>query len=171
VGTTTVDCGVQGAQAGCSFTVTVRDTQPPTISCNPDIDIDAAPGASFAFVAYLTPLASDNCPGVTVACTPASGALFPIGKTIVTCRATDASGNTASCSFTVTVHPRERLSLGAIFNGGSPNNRGRTEALSAAQAAAGQVQTAPLAGLPTSPESAFVVRPPSTGDAGLRSGE
>jgi hypothetical protein len=36
-------------------------------------------------------------------CTPASGSLFPIGTTPVTCSATDAHGNTGSATFTVTV--------------------------------------------------------------------
>jgi hypothetical protein len=48
-------------------------------------------------------VASDNCPGVTFVCSAASGSTFPIGTTTVTCTATDTSGNTASCSFTVTV--------------------------------------------------------------------
>src|SRR6185503_12292687 len=54
-------------------------------------------------VTNFTTTASDNCPGVTVVCTPASGSCFPVGTTTVTCTATDASGNTATCSFTVTV--------------------------------------------------------------------
>ena len=36
-------------------------------------------------------------------CTPPSGSCFPPGVTTVTCTATDASANTATCSFTVTV--------------------------------------------------------------------
>src|SRR5262249_4546457 len=38
-----------------------------------------------------------------VTCTPASGATFPIAATVVACSATDAHGNRASGSFTVTV--------------------------------------------------------------------
>lgn len=34
-------------------------------------------------------------------CNPPSGSTFPMGFTTVTCTATDASGNTASCSFVV----------------------------------------------------------------------
>ncbi|MGC8952805.1 HYR domain-containing protein, partial [Chloroflexus sp.] len=40
---------------------------------------------------------------VAVTCTPASGSTFPLGTTTVTCTATDAAGNTASGSFTITV--------------------------------------------------------------------
>ena len=36
-------------------------------------------------------------------CNPPSGSCFPVGVTTVTCTATDASGNTATCSFTVSV--------------------------------------------------------------------
>jgi hypothetical protein len=39
----------------------------------------------------------------TVACEPVSSATFPIGTSIVTCTATDASGNRASGRFAVTV--------------------------------------------------------------------
>jgi hypothetical protein len=48
------------------------------------------------------PAFSDNCPATTVACVPPSGSAFPPGTTTVNCTATDASGNTATCSFAVT---------------------------------------------------------------------
>jgi hypothetical protein len=41
-------------------------------------------------------------PPVT-ACVPPSGTAFPVGTSTVTCTATDAAGNSASCSFTVTI--------------------------------------------------------------------
>ncbi|HQW44935.1 MAG TPA: T9SS type A sorting domain-containing protein, partial [Chitinophagaceae bacterium] len=48
--------------------------------------------------------ATDNCAGsVTIVSTPASGTAFPIGTTTVTSTATDACGNSSSCTFTVTV--------------------------------------------------------------------
>src|SRR5262245_59297125 len=60
-------------------------------------------GAKCTPVTYCPPTASDNCPGVTTACVPPSGACLPPGTTTVTCTATDTSGLTANCSFTVTV--------------------------------------------------------------------
>jgi hypothetical protein len=107
-GTTTVNCDASGTTANpdCSFTVTVNDTQPPTITCPANVTAVAAqtcPISSSATVTFAAPAASDNCPGVTVACTPPSGSALPIGTTTVTCTATDASANTATCSFTVTV--------------------------------------------------------------------
>src|SRR5207249_1925854 len=50
------------------------------------------------------PTAADNCPGLTTNCVPAPGSIFPQGVTTVTCIATDASGNTNACTFTVTVN-------------------------------------------------------------------
>ncbi len=104
-GTTTVTCTVadmSGNTATCSFTVRVNDTQPPSITCPADIYLATA-GTSAT--ATYTPTASDNCPGVTVACTPPSGSSFPVGSNTVTCTATDATGITATCSFRVIVNP------------------------------------------------------------------
>ena len=108
VGTSTITWRAtdnSGRTANCSFTVTVNDAQNPTISCPADINTTAAASTCAANVSYQVPTALDNCPGVTVARTAglASGGSFPVGPTVVTYTATDASSNTASCSFTVTV--------------------------------------------------------------------
>jgi hypothetical protein len=107
VGTTLVTCmtsDAAGNTASCSFNVTVNDTQPPTITCPANVVTTTVnPGDTSVQVCYPPPTATDNCPGVTTVCTPPSGSTFPVGVTTVTCTATDASGNTASCSFTVSV--------------------------------------------------------------------
>jgi subtilisin-like proprotein convertase family protein len=103
VGTTTVTCQSTSGTPSCSFTITINDTQPPTITCPANIStVTAICDGTAAVVSYPPPTASDNCPGVTVACVPPSGSTLPIGVTTVTCTATDAAGNTATCSFTVT---------------------------------------------------------------------
>lgn len=105
IGTTTVGCTVSdaaGNPSSCSFTVTVMDTEPPTITCPANMTIPADAGQCSAMATYA-PTATDNCPGVTVVCTPASGSTFTLGATTVSCTATDASANTATCAFTVTV--------------------------------------------------------------------
>ena len=103
-GTSTVTCSTAVGSA-CSFTVTINDTQPPVIACPPSITQPADPGVCTGVVVYAAPSASDNCPGVgTVACAPASGAAFQKGTTTVVCSVSDASGNSASCSFTVTIN-------------------------------------------------------------------
>jgi len=104
VGTTTVTCTTT-AGPSCTFTVRVNDTQPPTITCPANIFVAEAttcPPAGCKTVNFA-PTVTDNCPGVTVVCNPPSGSCFPVGTTTVTCTATDASGNTATCSFTVGV--------------------------------------------------------------------
>ncbi len=42
-------------------------------------------------------------PSPTLSCSPASGATFPIGGTLVSCTATDRAGNTSSGAFVVSV--------------------------------------------------------------------
>jgi HYR domain len=105
VGTTTVTrtaTDAAGNTATCTFTVTANDTQPPTITCPANQSV-LATGPSGAVVNFNPPSKSDNCPGVTAICTPASGSTFAIGTTPVQCTATDSAGNTAICSFNVTV--------------------------------------------------------------------
>jgi predicted extracellular nuclease len=109
VGATTVTCSTP-SETSCSFTVTVNDTQAPTIACPSNITVNENPvGSGGAQVNFTTPTPSDNCSGATTVCSPASGSVFPVGTTTVNCTATDASGNTAQCSFAVTVQ-----SCGAI---------------------------------------------------------
>jgi hypothetical protein len=104
-GVTIVNCvasNVNGT-ASCSFTVTVTESQPPEITCPPDVFVTALPGEGSAVVDFSDPEATDACGDVTVACEPTSGSVFPIGTSTVTCTATDSSGNTNICAFAVTV--------------------------------------------------------------------
>ncbi len=104
VGTTTVTCTATDASGNtdtCTFTVTVNDAEPPVPDCPDDITVYAEPGGCTAVVTWVATV-TDNCPGATIACVPPSGSTFS-GTTTVICTATDAAGNTATCSFTVTV--------------------------------------------------------------------
>jgi hypothetical protein len=106
-GTTTVSCKATdetGNTASCSFTVTVNDTQAPSIIC-PENQTRVLANLTdpSVVVNYRPPTVNDNCAGTTVVCNPPSGSAFPLGTTTVICTATDAAGNQASCSFTVTV--------------------------------------------------------------------
>ncbi len=100
-GTTTVTCNAASSNT-CSFTITVNDTQAPTITCPAAITMGTLPGAPCAVITFSA-TAADNCPGLTLVCTPPSGSCVPAGTTTVSCTATDARGNTASCSFGVKV--------------------------------------------------------------------
>jgi hypothetical protein len=109
-GVTTVNCtatDAAGLKASCSFTVTVNDTTPPVINCPANLirilPAQCSTGSTGLTVTYSLPIATDNCSGTTVVCNPPSGTSFPLGTTTVTCTATDAASNTASCSFKVKV--------------------------------------------------------------------
>src|SRR5207247_99388 len=98
----------------CTFTVEVADTAPPHVTeCQADITVPTDPSQSSAQVSWAGPTISDNCGG-TVAFEAngvfiTSPAVFPLGATTVTCTATDGAGNSATCSFTVTVLQRLRV--------------------------------------------------------------
>src|SRR5204863_1053466 len=88
-GVTTVTCtatDTSGNTNACTFTVTVNDTQAPSITCPANIVV-IAPGGSCASNLTFAASASDNCPGVTTNCVPASGSAFSKGVTTVTCTA------------------------------------------------------------------------------------
>src|SRR5262249_25663554 len=62
------------------------------------------PTSSTGAIVSYTASASDKVDGaMTPKCAPASGSLFGLGTTTVTCSATDAHNNTSSGSFKVTV--------------------------------------------------------------------
>lgn len=85
-------------------TIVSGDVQPPSISCPGDINLCGAD-----LVSYPSPVVSDNCnlngaQPVLISGLP-SGSAFNDGVTTQVFRVTDASGNTATCSFSVTVNP------------------------------------------------------------------
>jgi fibronectin type 3 domain-containing protein len=112
VGTTTVTCKASDSSGNFSqttFKVTVHDdtmgdTSPPTITVPANMVVPAT--SSSGAVVNFTTSALDAVDGVRPTTnTPASGSVFPIGTTVVTTTASDASGNTGSKTFSVTVQP------------------------------------------------------------------
>jgi gliding motility-associated-like protein len=95
-----------GNKETCSFTVTVEDhINPAFTGCPSNIVAPASTTSCDVAVSWSVPTASDNCtatPAVTSNFN--SGDVFPIGVTTVTYTATDAVGNTTTCSFSVTVN-------------------------------------------------------------------
>ena len=80
------------------------DATPPVLTQPPDILNVPTPDGNGAVVTYALPSATDNDdPNPIVSCVPASGSLFPLGSTTVTCTATDTVGNTSSVTFIVDV--------------------------------------------------------------------
>lgn len=103
LGATTVTCravDAEGRATRGAFRVIVRDTTPPTLSLRGDLEGTAgsAAGRRFTYRASARDLVDGR---VAARCRPASGALFPIGRTTVTCTAKDAHGNRSTRTFTV----------------------------------------------------------------------
>ncbi len=110
VGTTTITwtaTDANGNDASCQQTVTVNDNQNPTITCPANIVTSAGPTCT-SDTDPGTATASDNCPGVTVSGSRSDSQPlndpYPLGTTTITWTATDASGNTATCTQTYTVN-------------------------------------------------------------------
>ena len=103
---TTVSCSstdAHGNTATGSFTIEVKDSTKPTLSLSSDLTAEAT-GPNGAAVTFSNGTATDIVDGTDlVTCAPASGSTFALGPNTVTCSATDAHGNTATGTFTITV--------------------------------------------------------------------
>ena len=91
-----------------TVTVTVNDDAPTVASVPLDITVSNDGGVCGAVIMYSEPTFDDDCDGTGLSGAMtlgfASGATFPVGTTIVTYEYTDASAQTVSASFTVTVN-------------------------------------------------------------------
>ncbi len=91
-----------GLQGQCNAVVTVVDNTPPAIVCPVSVNVMCT-NANGAVATFATS-ATDNCGSAgTITCTPPSGSTFPLGTRLDTCTVNDGRGNSASCSFNVTV--------------------------------------------------------------------
>lgn len=100
---------INGNTNECTFNVQVTDDIDPSITCPGNISVENDPGECYAVVDYTAPTGTDNCAGAIteqIAGLP-PGAQFPVGTTTNTFEVTDAIGNKAQCSFTVTVSDTE----------------------------------------------------------------
>ena len=113
VGSTEVEWSAtdsNGNTAICTSTVVVIDNKPPTLICAPVVtaSCDAGEGTAVDFPITV----SDNCDDLLEAtCSTASGSIFPVGTTIVSCAAVDSSGNRGTCEIEV------RVGCGGILPG------------------------------------------------------
>jgi len=128
IGTTTVSYIATDAGGSsttfCTFQVQVTDTQNPTITCPASLTVPTAPNSCTSALINLTlPAANDNCTTgltvvetnniyVTLVAQPPRSMAFPLGGTTFYFRATDASSNTATCAFTITVTDQQAPSFG-----------------------------------------------------------
>lgn len=79
------------------------DATAPTLSGAAARTVKAKRGAKNARIGFTVTARDDKDGSVPVSCTPRSGTRFPLGKTRVTCSATDSSANSSTASFAVTV--------------------------------------------------------------------
>ncbi len=77
----------------------------PVLSGPPTNPVATASGPGGATVVFSVTATDDQDGEFPATCTPASGSVFAVGTTPVTCTATDANGNTAQINFSVTVNP------------------------------------------------------------------
>ncbi|HPR26299.1 HYR domain-containing protein, partial [Lentimicrobium sp.] len=104
-----------GNEASCNFNVTLIDNVNPTISCVGNQIVPAAAGCIYTHSGTAwNPAGADNCSVASVTysanngASPATGTnlngvVFQPGTTTVTWTVTDVAGNTAQCSFTVSI--------------------------------------------------------------------
>ncbi len=106
LGSTSVACTATdalGNASSTSFDVVVTDTTAPALTLPAAIAVDATSPAGAA-VTYAATASDVVDEAVTPTCSPASGSVFAIGTTAVSCTASDAHGNTSAAqSFFVQV--------------------------------------------------------------------
>ena len=96
-----------GNSTSCTFTVDPKDTTMPSLACPGDQEPSFDANCEYALLDYTgMATVSDNCdPNPTVVQSPAAGTTIT-ASTTVTITATDAAGNSTSCTFTV--DPKDR---------------------------------------------------------------
>lgn len=104
-----------GNTATCTQNVTIADVENPLITCPPNYAQATDPGVCNALVAVANAITSDNCTvaGVT---NDFNGTAFGTdtyspGVTTVIWTVTDNSGNTATCSHTITITDEENPTI------------------------------------------------------------
>jgi len=132
----------------CTQTINERDLVVPVISNCPSNIVLNADNGNFATVSWAEPTATDNCTLISLSADFTNGGTFPQGNTTVTYTATDGCGNTATCSFNITVNvptcnaapiiscpqnamrcPTDNMAMNAY----SPNSTGYATAVAASQ--------------------------------------
>jgi hypothetical protein len=119
--TTPVTCTARDSHNNtgrASFSITVRDTTPPQINVPNDLTLEAADPAGSK--ASYSVSATDLGRPVGVSCNPQSGATFKLGTTTVTCRASDASGNTQQRQFRIIVQDTKPPNLSSVRSSRGP---------------------------------------------------
>ena len=94
-----------GNQDSCEFSIDIVDNIDPVVTCPADQEEDADANCMYMLPDYTSMAsATDNCPGdLPLQQIPAAGMTVGLGMTMIEIVATDASGNTDTCAFMLTV--------------------------------------------------------------------
>jgi lysophospholipase L1-like esterase len=117
--------------AGCNDTPTaptpppVVVADPPEVTCPGPLTVSALTSVG-ATVTYALPESRKGEGTVSIACTPPSATMFPVGVTQAECVATDSLNRTGSCTFSVTVAAPPRLRRTRIMAFGDSLTEGAT---------------------------------------------
>ena len=100
---------VNGNSSTCTTIVTVEDNIKPTIVCAMNTTVSTDPGDCYATVSFPQPAVLDNCSVASVTQTAGlpSGSQFPVGTNTIEFTATDANGNSNTCTFDIIVEDNE----------------------------------------------------------------
>jgi gliding motility-associated-like protein len=96
---------IYGNTSTCQAKVFVIDYHAPEIICPEDITVSAEQGKCSSIVNFAA-TTTDNC-AASLTYSHQPGSEFPVGSTVVTITAKDASNNRSECSFTITVTDNE----------------------------------------------------------------
>ncbi len=103
-----------GCATTVSFNIVATDSEAPSLTCPNNIQV-----CGETFVNYGAPSVADNCgvevPPIVIS-GPQSGSMFSVGTTNIVYQATDVSGNTGTCSFSIVVHDLPSVSIDNVSN-------------------------------------------------------
>ena len=85
------------------FTVQINDLEAPELICPDDVVVELGPTECEGRAFPNPQIDEDNCGVVFFTYDPPLNALLPIGETVVTITASDATGNETSCTYTQTI--------------------------------------------------------------------
>ncbi|WP_225035757.1 BspA family leucine-rich repeat surface protein [Winogradskyella sp. SM1960] len=106
VGDTTIEytaTDLNGNSSVCSFTITVIDSEAPTIVCLADISVNADTNCEITTIPLTPPTTNDNCAVATVTNNLAEQLPLPVGNHTVIWTVTDTAGLTTTCEQGISV--------------------------------------------------------------------
>ena len=94
-----------GNESECTFQVAVDDIVAPVMTCPSDLTVDASAACAYELPDFtVNAVIYEPCGSYSITQTPAPGTDLGIGTHTITLEATDLLGNSADCSFEITVN-------------------------------------------------------------------